>query len=73
MCTSGFNTGSCVNRRRGHSVAAGQANKEVLRSIGSTRFNRARFRQCRKAEMHQFNRDQHYARRKYCPNDSRPH
>jgi hypothetical protein len=33
MCTSGFNTGSSVNRWRGNSVAAGQANDRVFAQI----------------------------------------
>src|ERR1700740_1991894 len=73
MCTSGFNTGSCVNRRRGNSVAAGQANDRVFGQIRYACFKRARFLQCRQTDMHPSNPDQHHTRGNRCPNDSRPH
>jgi hypothetical protein len=73
MCTSCFDTVSRVNRRRGNSVAAGQANDRAFGQIRYACFKRARFLQRRQTEMHQSNSDQHHTRRNRCPNDSRPH
>jgi hypothetical protein len=73
MRTSCVDTGSCVNRRRGDSVAAGQANDRVFGQIRYACFKRARFLQRRQTEMHQSNSDQHRTRRNHCPNDSPPH
>jgi len=73
MRTSCVDTGSCVNRRRGDSVAAGQANDRVFGQIRYACFKRARFLQRRQTEMHPSNPDQHHTRRNHCPNDSRSH
>ena len=51
MCTSCFDTGSWVNRRRGNPVAAGQVNNRAFGQIRYACLKRARFLQRCQTEM----------------------